>query len=307
MRARSIAVLVTAWCALLTSGACQFMRDAGGPPSVHDRQVAMFRRNAGTPEDRLTPFPPHRIVANLYYVGTKTLASFLVATPEGHILINTNLEEGVPALRASVEQLGFDFEDIKILLASHAHFDHMQANPLVEQLTGAKVMVMAEDVPLLSSDSRMTPGGKTQPLDHTLRDGEEVSLGGTTLIARRTPGHTPGCTTWTMTVEEGGEEHRVVIIGSMGVNPNFQFVDNRDNPDIVDQYRRGFSVLRSLSPTIPLASHPAMYGMAEKYQRLGMGPNPFVDPDGYSTELDAVEALFLDVLAEQEREAASRR
>jgi len=272
--------------------------------SILERQEDMFRRNVGSREQQRAQFPPHRIAGNLYYVGSESLASFLIATPEGHILINTNWEDAVPNLRKSVEDLGFDFEDIEIILGSHAHGDHMQGDALVKQLSGGSVMAMAEDVPGLE---RMRPGDKPHPIDRVLQDGEEVSLGGSTLVARLTPGHTPGCTTWTMTVEEDGESYEVVIIGSMGSNPGFQFVDNPRNPTIADQYKQGFAVLRSLSPDIPLASHPAMYNMYEKYERLGETPNPFIDPEGYWAEVDPVEELFLDVLAEQEREAASAR
>jgi len=271
--------------------------------SILERQEAMFRRNVGTAEQQRAQFPPHRIAGNLYYVGSQSLASFLVTTPEGHILINTNWEDAVPTLRKSVEDLGFRFEDIEIILGSHAHGDHMQGDALVKELTGGRVMAMEQDVPLLE---RMRPGDKPHPIDRVLRDGDEVSLGGTTLVARLTPGHTPGCTTWTMTVEENGRSYDVVIIGSMGSNPGFQFVNNPTNPTIADQYKRGFAVLRSLRPDIPLASHPAMYGMVEKHARIGGPTNPFVDPAGYRAELDPVETLFLDVLAEQEREAAGR-
>lgn len=271
---------------------------------ILERQEAMFRRNVGTAEQQRAQFPPHKIAGNLYYVGSESLASFLVATPEGHILINTNWEDAVPNLRKSVEDLGFDFEDIEIILGSHAHGDHMQGDALVKELTGGQVMAMAQDVPLLE---RMRPGDKPHPIDRILEDGDEVALGGSTLVARLTPGHTPGCTTWTMTVEEGGQSYDVVIIGSMGSNPGFQFVNNPTNPTIADQYKQGFAVLRSLSPDIPLASHPAMYGMYDKYVRLGQTPNPFIDPAGYRAELDAVEGLFLDVLAEQERAAAAVR
>ena len=286
---------------LMASLACI---DAAAQTSILERQEAMFRRNVGSAEQQRAQFPPHRIAGNLYYVGSESLASFLVATPEGHILINTNWEDGVPNLRKSVEDLGFDFEDIEIILGSHAHGDHMQGDALVKQLTGGRVMAMARDVPLLE---RMRPGDKPHPIDRVLEDGDEVSLGGSTLVARLTPGHTPGCTTWTLTVEEGGELYDVVIIGSMGSNPGFQFVDNPTNPTIAEQYKQGFAVLRSLAPDIPLASHPAMYGMVAKHARLGETPNPFIDPPGYAAELDAVEGLFLDVLAEQEREAAARR
>jgi metallo-beta-lactamase class B len=278
--------------------------DGAAQTPILERQEAMFRRNVGSAEQQRAQFPPHKVVGNLYYVGSESLASFLIATPEGHILINTNWEDGVPNLRKSVEDLGFDFTDIAIILGSHAHGDHMQGDALVKQFTGARVMAMAEDVPLLE---RMRPGDKTHPIDRVLRDGEQVSLGGSTLTARRTPGHTPGCTTWTLTVVEEGRAYDVVIVGSMGSNPGFQFVDNPTNPTIAEQYKQGFAVLRSLSPDIPLASHPAMYDMAGKHARLGATPNPFIDPQGYLAELDAVEGLFLDVLAEQEREAAAGR
>ena len=261
-------------------------------------QEEMFRRNVGSREDQRTQFPPHKIVGNVYYVGTNSLAAFLVTTPEGHILINTNWEDSVSVLRDSVEKLGFEFTDIEIILGSHAHADHMQGDALVKQLTGGQVMAMAQDVPALE---RMRPGDKPHPIDRVLQDGDEVTLGGSTLVARLTPGHTKGCTTWTMTVEEDGRSYEVVIVGSMGSNPGFQFVNNADNPMIADEYKQGFRVLRSLTPDIPLASHPAMFNMVEKYPRIGQGPNPYIDPAGYTVELDAVESLFLRVLEEQER------
>ena len=264
-------------------------------------QEEMFRRNVGTREDQTTPFTPHKVIGNIYYVGTRSLASFLVTTPDGHILINTNYEAGVPGLKDSVEKLGFKFSDIKIVLGSHAHGDHMEGDALVKEMTGAQVMAMAEDVPALE---RMRPGGKPHPVDRILRDGDRVILSGATLVARLTPGHTKGCTTWTTTVQEEGRERSVVIIGSMGSNPGFQFVNNKDNPAIADEYKQGFRVLRSLKPDVPLASHPAMYDMTGKFARIGKGPNPFIDPAGYAAELDAVEGLFLQVLAAQEKAAA---
>ncbi len=274
------------------------------PTGTLAKQEQMFRRNVGTKDDQVTPFPPHRIIGNVHYVGTRSLASFLVTSPEGHILINTNYEAGVPGLRASVEKLGFSFTDIKIILGSHAHGDHMEGDALVKSLSGGQVMAMAQDVPALE---RMQPGGKPHPIDRVLQDGGAVVLGGTTLRARLTPGHTKGCTTWTMTVQEGGRSYEVVIVGSMGSNPGFQFVNNKDNPGIADEYKQGFKVLRTLTPDVPLASHPAMYGMAEKYERLqkqgGKGPNPFIDPAGYKAELDAVEGLFLEVLSDQQKAA----
>ena len=296
MRLKKIALFCFG-CSLVT-----FLQEADAQTSILERQREMFSRNVGSAEQQRAQFPPHRIAGNLYYVGSESLASFLIATPEGHILINTNWEDSVEILRASVEDLGFNFEDIEIILGSHAHGDHMQGDALVKEMTGASVMAMADDIPGLL---RIQPGGKPHPVDRILEDGEEVMLGGSTLVARLTPGHTPGCTTWTMAVEEGDETYNVVIVGSMGSNPGFQFVNNTTNPTIVDQYKKGFSVLSSLSVDIPLASHPAMYNMADKYKRLGQSPNPYIDPEGYRAEIEAVETLFLDVLASQERDAAA--
>tara|TARA_B110000003_G_scaffold38731_1_gene35465 strand:+ start:376 stop:1275 length:900 start_codon:yes stop_codon:yes gene_type:complete len=296
MRLKKIALFCFG-CSLVT-----FLQQADAQTSILERQREMFSRNVGSAEQQRAQFPPHRIAGNLYYVGSESLASFLIATPEGHILINTNWEDSVEILRASVEDLGFNFEDIEIILGSHAHGDHMQGDALVKEMTGASVMAMADDIPGLL---RIQPGGKPHPVDRVLEDGDEVMLGGSTLVARLTPGHTPGCTTWTMTVEEGDETYNVVIVGSMGSNPGFQFVNNTTNPTIVDQYKKGFSVLSSLSVDIPLASHPAMYNMADKYKRLGQSPNPYIDPEGYRAEIEAVETLFLDVLASQERDAAA--
>ena len=265
-------------------------------------QEDLFRRNVGSPDDQNTAFPPHKIVGNVYYVGTNSLASFLVTTPQGHILINTSYERTVPIIKASVEKLGFKFTDIKIILGSHAHGDHMEGDALAKELSGAQVMAMAEDVPALQ---RMQPGGKAHPIDKVLHDGDEVNLGGTTLHALLTPGHTRGCTTWTMDVQENGKPLRVVIIGSLGVNPGFVLVNNKDAPQIVEEFERAYKVMRSLRADVPLGSHPGMYNMAEKYARIGKGPNPYIDPAGYKAELDLVEGVFRRALDEQ-RKAASK-
>src|SRR5499426_2557856 len=169
---------------------------------------SILERNMGTPEDQATQFPPHKIIGNIYYVGTRTLSSFLVVTPQGNILLNSTYERNVPTVQKSVEQLGFKFSDIKILLGTHAHGDHQEGDALVKELTGAQVMVMREDVPALQA---IKPGGKAHPIDRMLRDGEEVTLGGTTLVAHLTAGHTRGCTTWTTKVQEGGRSYNVVF------------------------------------------------------------------------------------------------
>src|SRR3954463_15958913 len=169
----------------------------------------LFQRNIGTKENQDTAFTPHQIIGNMYYVGTQSLATFLITTPAGHILVNTDYERTVPVIKSSVEKLGFKFTDIKIILGSHAHGDHMEGDALAKELSGAQVMAMAEDVPALE---RMRPGGKPHPIDKVLKDGEEVKLGGMTLKALLTPGHTKGCTTWTFNVADGGRSYNVVII-----------------------------------------------------------------------------------------------
>jgi len=265
----------------------------------------LFTRNVGTKEDQDTAFPPHKIIGNIYYVGTRSLGTFLIVTPQGNILINSDYERTVPVIKASVEKLGFKFTDIKILLGSHAHGDHMEGDALAKELSGAQVMAMAEDIPALQT--MRTPSGKPRPDYKVIRDGEKVTLGGTTLVAHLTPGHTRGCTTWTATVEEGGKQYNVVIIGSVGVNQGTQLVNNKQVPQIAEEYQRSFRILRGLKCDVPLGSHPAMYNLAEKYPKVGKGPNPFIDPQGYKTELDIQETAFNAVFEEQKKAANERK
>lgn len=276
---------------------------AAGPlaaPLFGQTAEELFRRNIGTRDQFNKQFPPHKVIGNIYYIGSESLSSFLFVTPQGNILLNSCFEATVPVIRSSVEKLGFKFTDIKILLGSHAHADHMQGDALVKQLTGAQVMAMEQDVPALM---KIMPEGKPHPLDRTLHDGDDVTLGGTTLTAHLTAGHTRGCTTWTTKVEDGGKMYDVVIIGSVGVNPGYQLVNNKEVPDIAGEYMRSFKLLRSLPCDVPLGSHPSMYNMQAKYARLGKGPNPFIDPEGYKHELDIEEHAFLEKLAEQKKAA----
>jgi metallo-beta-lactamase class B len=208
-------------------------------------------------------------------------------------------------IRDSIGKLGFKFSDTKILLGSHAHADHMEGDAMVKELTGAKLMAMAEDIPALL---KITPGNKPHVIDRVLHDGDTVSLGGTTLVAHLTPGHTRGCTTWTTKIADAGKTYNVVVICSVGVNPGYQLVDNKEVPGIAEEYTRSFKILRSLPCDIPLGSHPAMYNMMEKYARLtsaaGKGPNPFIDPAGYKKEIDINETAFTVRRAEQLKAAA---
>jgi metallo-beta-lactamase class B len=276
-------------------------------PSAQTQKVwtvdDLFRRNIGTREDQDTPFTPHKILGNLYYVGTRTLGSFLITTPQGHILINSDYERNVPAVRQSIEALGFKYTDIKILLGSHAHADHMEGDALVKELTGATVMAMAEDVPALQV--MLGPNKRPHPIDRVLHDEDKVELGGMTLVAHLTPGHTRGCTTWTFNITEGGKTFSVLVIGSVGVNPGMKLVGNTEAPQIAAEFQRSFAFLRSQHPDIPLGSHPGMYNMNEKFAKLGRGgASPYVDPAGYVAELDIVEGVFKSVLAQQQGAAA---
>jgi len=260
----------------------------------------LISRNLGPRDQINNPFPPHKIIGNVYYVGPQALGSFLITTPAGLILINSDFERTVPVIRDSVEKLGFRFTEIKILLGSHAHADHMEGDALVKELTGAQVTAMEQDVPALE---KMRPGNKPHPIDRVLHDGDEVTLGGSTLVAHLTPGHTKGCTTWTMKVHDSGKSYDVVIVGSAGVNPGFKLVNNTEYPSISDDYARTFKTLRSLHCDVPLGSHPGMYNMAGKYARLGKGPNPFIDPEGYRTEIDINENVFKGTLDQQRKTA----
>jgi metallo-beta-lactamase class B len=258
--------------------------------------------------DWTEPFPPFRIAGNLYYVGSKGLANYLITTPQGHILINSDLEKSVPLIQASVEKLGFKFSDIRILLISHAHWDHDGGSAAIKGLTGATYMIMDADVSVVES------GGKTdfqygnQPaslypptkVDRMLHDGEEVKLGGTTLVAHLTPGHTKGCTTWTMKVREAGKIYDVVIIGSPNVNEGYKLVMNASYPEIASDYERTFRVLNSLPVDIFLGAHGNYFGLEAKYTRLKEGAvTPFIDPAGYKMYITDRELAFRTELAKQ--------
>jgi metallo-beta-lactamase class B len=259
--------------------------------SAQNKQTKQAKR------DWNAPFPAHKVIGNVYYVGSAELASFLVTTPQGHILINSDFEATVPVIRASVEKLGFKFTDIKILLGSHAHGDHMEGDALVKELSGARVMAMEQDVPWLR---KMTPGNKPHPIDKILKDGDQVSLGGTTLVAHLTAGHTPGCTTWTTKVDENGKSYNVLIVCSVGVNPGTVLVNNKDYPTIADDYARSFKVLRTLPVDVFLGAHGSFYGLQAKYAKLQAGgANPFIDPAGFNTYLDEKEKAFQAELAAQ--------
>jgi metallo-beta-lactamase class B len=255
---------------------------------------SILARNMGTEEDRVTAFTPHKIIGNIYYVGTRTISSFLIVTPEGNILIDSTYERNAQTIAKSVADLGFKFSDVKILLGNHAHGDHQEGDALVKQTTGAQVMAMAEDVPALRA---MKPGGKEHPIDRILHDGESVSLGGTTLVAHLTPGHTRGCTTWTTTVQDGGKSLNVLL--GCSLRPPAVVT-----PEIAQEFNRAFKTVRSLPCDVQLGDHGAQYDMQGKYAKLKAGgANPFIDPASCMMEADVEEAMFHALLEEQQAAA----
>jgi metallo-beta-lactamase class B len=262
--------------------------------------------------DYLVRFPAHHVVGNVYFVGSKGLGIYLISTSQGHILINAGLEDSVPMIQQSVEKLGFRFSDVKILLISHAHFDHDAGAAGIKKLTGAKYMVMDADVPVVETGGKEdffyvhTPGMlyPAAKVDRVLHDGDTVSLGDSVLTAHLTPGHTRGCTTWTMKVREGGESYDVVIVGSPNVNEGYKLVNNEAYPQIAGDYEKTFAVLRSLHCDVFLGAHGGYYEMESKYARMGNGANPFIDPKGYQNYVIEREQAFRAELARQQ--AASR-
>jgi metallo-beta-lactamase class B len=294
MKRVMLGIALIGWLLTPTSQAQNAAQPAPDHPSVTVQGKtytprSILERNMGSTQDQEAQFPPHKIIGNIYYVGTRTLSSFLIVTPQGNILLDSTYERNVPTIKKSVEQLGFKFSDIKILLGSHAHGDHQEGDAMVKQLTGAQVMAMSEDLPALQA---IKPGGKTHPVDRTLHDGEQVTLGGTTLVAHLTPGHTRGCTTWTTKAQEGGKTYDVMINCSLRPPTTL-------TPAIVDEFNRSFKLVRSLPCDVELGDHPAQYNMQAKYAKLQQGgANPFIDRPGCTLEADIEEAMFKAIQAE---------
>jgi metallo-beta-lactamase class B len=261
-------------------------------------------------DDYLTPFPPHHVVANIYFVGSKGMSVYLIATPQGNILVNSGPQASVPMIKDSIQKLGFKYGDTKILLINHAHFDHDAGSAKIVKETGAKYDVMDSDVPVVESGGRKDfnygdKGGENLyppvKVDRVLHDGDHVSLGGTVMTAHKTPGHTKGCTTWTLKVEDGGKMLDVVIVGSPNVNPGYVLVGNKLYPQIIHDYEKNFRVLKSLPVDVFLGAHGNYYGMEAKYAKMKVGaPNPFIDPAGYKAYVAERETAFRKELARQQ-------
>ena len=254
-------------------------------------------------EDCVTPFEGHRIVGPLYYVGTYDLGVFLLTSDEGHMLINTGLQDSAPLIKQSIEDLGFDYGDIKVLLTMQAHFDHVAAMATVQKETGAQVWATPEDAKLLESggatDYLLGPKPTFAPVgvDRRLEDGQILTLGDLELRAIFTPGHTYGSSSYALTVEEGDETYNVLIANMNTVNRGTKFINNEKYPNIVEDYTYGFEVEKGLDVDIWVAAHASQYGMHDKYSPGDdYDPERFVDPAGYEEVVAAYEEKFLELV-----------
>jgi metallo-beta-lactamase class B len=271
--------------------------------------------------DWTTPLPPFRIAGNLYYVGSRDLASYLITAPQGHILINSNLASSPPQIRASIEKLGFHFKDVKTLLISHAHYDHCAGSAQILRETGAKYAVMDADIPAIESGGKRdiqfgtesaTPFPSAK-VDRPLHDGEQLTAGGTVLTAHKTAGHTKGCTTWTLTIPEQGHTWNAVIVGSPSILPGYNLIDDKKYPQMAADYTRQFQTLKSLPCDLFLGAHGVFFDLLLKYDRLqavkARGPvsptsNPFRDSAGYQNFVADRQQAFKTELAKQKAQAS---
>lgn len=257
------------------------------------------------------PVPPFHIVGNIYYVGASDITSFLILTPAGDILLDGGLVQTAPQIEANIRRLGFKLPDVKILLNSHAHFDHAGGLAELQRRTGAQFVAMRGDAALLGrgghgdfyfGDRDTFPAIKP---DRVIRDGDTVSLGGVTLTAHLTAGHTRGCTTWTMTTEDHGKPLHVVFIGSMSVLSGYRLAGKESYPGMTADYERSFRILRSLPCDVFLGSHGQFFNLTEKREALAQSPkeNPFIDPAGYRAYVDGAEHAFQAALHRQQTSA----
>jgi metallo-beta-lactamase class B len=253
------------------------------------------------------PFPPYRVLDDIYYVGTNEIAQFVIATDGGLILIDSGFEASVPQLRENMATLGLHYSDIKLLFTSHAHIDHVQAHAMVRRETGARVVASSLDAPLIERGGKGDPlydgvyDWTPSPVDWRVRDQETITLGSTRLTAHLTPGHTLGALTWTMQVMDRGRTLDVVFFPSANINPGVHLLGRPTYPGIVQDFERSFATWKSLKCDVFLADHGDFYGMREKYARLrdGATPNPFIDPHGYRTFIDDAERRFRTQLSDE--------
>lgn len=254
------------------------------------------------------PEEPFRVIGNVYYVGTGELGAYLVTTGDGHILVDGGMRESAPLIEASIARLGFKVSDIRYLLTTQAHFDHVGSMAELARKSGGRVLVMEGDAELVERGGRgdylFGDSAQFEPVKvaRVLKDGDVVHLGDVTLEAHLTPGHTRGCTTWTTRVEDGGTSYVVVFAGSTTVNPRAHLVRDPSYPGIRADYERTFRIQHGMHPDVFLAAHTGMFGFEEKRRRLAAGaaPNPFVDPEGFAAFVTRSEQRFQELVAAEQ-------
>ncbi len=267
------------------------------------------------PANWTAPVAPFKIVGNIYYVGTEDLASYLVITPAGSILIETGVEPNVDTVAHNVAALGFKITDVKYILTTQAHFDHVGGHAKMKQLTGAQVVVSEADAPIVEGGGRgdYNFGSKYYfapvHVDRRIQDGDTVRLGGTVLTAHLTPGHTKGCTTWTTEVQDGGKALHVVFAGSTTVNEGVKLVGNEKYPGIADDFKRTFATLNKLPADVFLPAHGSQFeNFLDKAAaaRRSAQPNPFIDPDAMHRYVVESQRAFEAKLGAQQKTSSSR-
>ena len=256
------------------------------------------------------PVEPFKIIGNIYYVGASDVTSYLITTPQGHILIDGGFEETVPQIKANIAKLGFKFEDIKILLINHAHYDHCGGLAEIKKLTGARLFASPPDASVLEdggvSDFRF---GGDQPLftpvkvDEILKDGQKIKLGNAILKTFFTFGHTKGATSWTIEVLENGRKYKVAFVSSL-TTLDYSLVNNAKYPTIAADFTKTFETLKNLAPDVFLASHGQFFDLTEKSARLRAGtkPNPFIDATGYQKFIASMTSAFEDKLKAEKKD-----
>lgn len=242
--------------------------------------VNMLRKNWSKPVE------PFRVIDNIYYVGAVGISSHIIETTEGLILLDTGTTTMFESIRTNIKKLGFKPSDVKIIISSHAHWDHVEGHYAIKNLTGAKVMSIGEDARAIAegidNSALGGDGWEPTPVDRILKDSDTVTLGDVTMHAHLTAGHSKGCTTWTMKVGDGDQAKLVVFVGGTSINPGVTLLENERHPTIADDYRRTFQLLKSIQADVFLAQHPSIYKMKEKRAAMSEAKtNPFIDPDGY--------------------------
>ncbi len=252
------------------------------------------------------PVEPFKIAGNVYYVGANEITLYLITTPKGHILLDGGFKETVPQITANIAKLGFKVADVKYLLNSQAHYDHAAGLADLKSLTQAKLLASVEDAKLLARGGRDDPNFGDQYLfepvipDKTFSDGWKLKLGGTTMTANVTPGHTKGCTTWTTNANEGSKKLNVIFVCSMSA-PGYNLANNAKYPEIAKDFEWTFKRMKSFKVDIFLSAHASQFNLDEKMQarQRGIQANPFIDPQGYTAYLEATEKAFRERLASQ--------